>query len=321
MKKIIFENEEPALSKSEIIMFKYLNKHKKDAGTKNELLEYIKRMLKLMSKPESEALAYYYSYTANFRPEGDYENLTKSNFKDFKSFKQKKITNVNSSDFVTGKIPFKGSNLEGYWDVNDKNEWYYVVKSYGWYPIYLFINDKWYQVSNTYSISTSKQMGYSRPYRYSSEVGSKVYFVNSKEIDGLMNGRIDFDDLMKGKKTSLENSLKSELLNVPKFVSWGYYGDDIGKAKFKVSDVKQIDDKVLITIDVLEAGRRDGQKLVKSDVSYTTGEIPAATPAKVESAIKEKINREYVKIIGQYVDEDGELPQDYFVLFKFNHKK
>ena len=27
------------------------------------------------------------------------------------------------------------------WDVNGKNEWYYVVVSYGWYPLFLFINN------------------------------------------------------------------------------------------------------------------------------------------------------------------------------------
>lgn len=320
MKNILENQDDRALSKKEIILFKYLNKHRNEFKKKDQLIEAIKTMLSVFGENPEEALAYYYAYTANFRPDGDYENLTKSEFKDYKTFKQKKISNVESSQFTSSKIPFKGSNLEGYWDVNNKNEWYYVVKSYGWYPIYLFINDKWYQVSDKYSISTSKQIGYSRPSRYSNEFESTIYFVDRKEMEGLMNGRINFDDLMKGKKTSLENTLKRELLGVPKFLSWGY-GDGSGKAKFKVSDIKQIDDKVLITIDVLEAGRREGQKLVKSDVSYTTGQIPAATPAKVEYAIKQKINSEYSSIIGQYVDEDEELPQDYFVLYKFNHKE
>jgi len=321
MKDIIFEeNKDLALSKPEIILFKYLNLNKKNLGKKKDMIDAIKDGLKMVGQDESEALAYYYAYTANYRPAGDYENLTKSEFKDYKTFKQKKITNVDSSQFVANKIPFKGSNLEGFWDVNNNNDWYYVVESYGWYPIHLFINNKWYEVSDKYSSSTSKQISHSRPSRYSDKVASNIYYVSRKEIKDLRDGTIDFDDLIKGKKTTFEKTLKEKLLNVPKFVSWGYYGDDRGKAKYKLTDIKEIDDKILITIEILEAGRREGQKLVKSDVSYTTGEIPAATPSKVESAIKSKINNEFVDIIGQWVDEDEELPKDYFLAFKFKHK-
>lgn len=320
MKDIIFEeNKDLALSRPEIILFKYLNANKKNLRTKKEFIDAIKDGLSMVGKSEEESLAYYYAYTANYRPNGDYENLTKSEFKDYKTFKQKKTTNVDSSQFVAGKIPFKGSNLEGFWDINSKNDWYYVVESYGWYPIYLFINNKWYEVSDSYSSSTSKQLSQSRPSRYSIKVKTKIYYVSRKEMKDLRDGVIDFNDLMKGKKSTLEKTLKEKLLDIPKFISWGY-GEDSGKAKFKLTDIKEVDEKILITVEILEAGKREGQKLVKSDVSYTTGQIPGATPNKVESVIKDKINREFVDIIGQYVDEDEELPQDYFLMFKFKHK-
>lgn len=318
MKKHLTEhNNEKALDKKEILLFKYLNNNKKGLKTKDDLMRYMKNAMSVMGFDDSDALAYYYAYTANYRPEGDYENLTKSEFKDYKTFKQKKTTNVNASQFTKSKIPFKGSNLEGYWETNYNNDWYYVVKSYGWYPIFLFINNKWYEVSDRFSSSTGKQIGNSRPTRYSNELKDEITLVSRKEIEDLMNGKINHEELFKGKRENLEKIIKYKLLNVPKFVSWGYW-DEGGKAKFKVIDVKQIDEKILITIDVIEAGKREGQKLVKSDVSYKTGEIPQATPNKVHAAIKDYINMKFVDIIGTWVDEDENIiSKDYFLMFKF----
>lgn len=318
MKKYLLEEENDiALNKKEIILFKFLNKNKKELGKKSDLIDTIRTTLRTMGMSENDALLYYYAYTANYRPEGDYENLTKSEFKDYKTFKQKRTTNVDSWQFSRAKIPFKGSNLEGYWDVDDKNVWYYVVKSYGWYPIFLFKYDRWYEVSNRYSSSTGKHIGGARPTRYVDELKSQVTFVSHKEITLLMHGDITHDELFKGKRSRLESQIKSSLINIPKFVTWGY-GGDAGKAKFKVVDVKQVDEKVLITIEILEAGRREGKKLVKSDVPYSTGQIPQATPSIVQTAIKDKINRDFYDIIGSRVwSDDEKLPDDYFLIFKF----
>ena len=97
--------------------------------------------MSFIGRPESDAKFYYEVYTANFRPDGDYENLDQQSFRDFRQFKQRKTPNNGAYEYTAAKIPFKGSNLEGYWDVNGKNEWYYVVVSYGWYPLFLFINN------------------------------------------------------------------------------------------------------------------------------------------------------------------------------------
>ncbi len=59
---------------------------------------------------------------------------------------------------VKSKIPFTGSNTSGYWYRNS-----YVVTSYGWYPIFVFKNNQWYENKNKYSRSTGKQMGQLRP--------------------------------------------------------------------------------------------------------------------------------------------------------------
>jgi hypothetical protein len=124
------------LSEKEIRLFKYLNKHKQDMGNQSKMLAFVKTMMPFVGRPESDARFYYEVYTANYRPNGDYENLDKTTFRNFKEFKQKKTPNNNAYQFSSAKIPFKGSNLEGYWDVNNKNDWYYVVKSYNWYPVH-----------------------------------------------------------------------------------------------------------------------------------------------------------------------------------------
>ena len=147
---------EKLLSKEEVRLFKMLNNKKHELGTKPDMVGFIGMMLKLMGKPEHRASFYYEVYTQNYRPEGDYENLTRETFKDYRGFKQKRTPNNTAWEYSTATIPFKGSNIEGFWDENNKGEWYYVVQSWGWYPVFLFKNDQWYSVNDTYSSSTSK---------------------------------------------------------------------------------------------------------------------------------------------------------------------
>jgi hypothetical protein len=164
IKRILKEEQEsPVLNKKEILLFKYINDNKQNAGTKNEMIKFIKEMLRYFGMTPNDATMYYEIYTANFRPDGDYENLTKENFKDYRQFKQRKVTNNTAYEYATAKMPFKGSNVEGEWEVNNNNDWYYVIKSYGWYPIFLFINDQWYRTLDTYSSTTRKQMSQVRP--------------------------------------------------------------------------------------------------------------------------------------------------------------
>ena len=144
-------SDDKPLSEKEIRLFKYLNNHKEEAKTQPKLLELIKIMMPMIGRSPNDTRFYYEVYTANYRPKGDYENLDGKNFVHYKDFKQRRTPNNSAYNYTTGRIPFKGSNLEGHWDVNDNNEWYYVVTSYNWYPIYLFIEKQWYRVINSYS--------------------------------------------------------------------------------------------------------------------------------------------------------------------------
>ena len=70
-----------------------------------------------------------------------------------------KVSNKESSQYARNKEPFNGSNLSGKIMPNKA----YVVLSYGYYPLYVYKYNKWYENKEKYSVSTTKQQGQSRP--------------------------------------------------------------------------------------------------------------------------------------------------------------
>ena len=289
------ENDNP-LSKKEILLFKYLNKHKHQTKTKKVLVDLIKSMMDVFGLPSNDALFYYEVYTANFREDGDYENLTKENFKDYRLFKQSKTPNNKASEYSSAKIPFKGSNLEGKWDVNRKNEWYYVITSYGWYPIYLFINDKWFKTSDTYSMSTAKQMSQVNPISYSSDLKSDVIKVTQDDIKGLMYGVYTLEEINNAKVVNFTTKIKSELVGSKKLLTLGY-GDTAKKVSYTISDIKEEDGKIKIIITIIKAGKVVNNKMVV-DNDYQN--IPGFVE-EVENGIK----RQIISSNEKYLSEDN----------------
>ena len=70
-----------------------------------------------------------------------------------------KTSNIKASQYVTDKVEFNGSNTFGRW----VTESCYVVYSYGYhFPMYIY-DGAWYENSDKYSISTSKQQTQLRP--------------------------------------------------------------------------------------------------------------------------------------------------------------
>jgi hypothetical protein len=289
------ENENP-LSKKEILLFKYLNKYKHQTKTKKVLVDLIKSMMNVFGLPSNDALFYYEVYTANFREDGDYENLTKENFKDYRLFKQSKTPNNKASEYSSAKIPFKGSNLEGKWDVNRKNEWYYVITSYGWYPVYLFINDKWFKTSDTYSSSTRKQMSQVNPISYSSDLKSDVIKVTQDDIKVLMYGVYNLEEINNAKVVNFTTKIKSELVGSKKLLTLGY-GDTAKKVSYTISDIKEEGGKIKITIRIVKAGKVVNNKMVV-DNDYQN--IPGFVE-EVESGIK----RQIISSNEKYLSEDN----------------
>jgi hypothetical protein len=281
------------LSEKEIRLFKYLNKHKQDMGNQSKMLAFVKTMMPFVGRPESDARFYYEVYTANYRPNGDYENLDKTTFRNFKEFKQKKTPNNNAYQFSSAKIPFKGSNLEGYWDVNNKNDWYYVVKSYNWYPVYLFINNQWYVVSNAYSSSTSKQMSQVNPVRYNSGLDAKVISVTKNEMSSLIDGK-SLDDIKSERVTNFGEKFARSLIGTKKLLSIGW-GDNRKKVNYTISNVKNEDGKIKIEVTINKAGTVEGtNKMVINPEGYVH---PSPFSEDLEDGIKSKImmdNKDYL---------------------------
>jgi len=273
------------LSAKEIRLFKYLNGHKKEAGTQAKLLELIKTMMPFIGRPETDARFYYEIYTSNFRPEGDYENMDRLSFRDFRSFKQRKTPNNNAYQYSSAKIPFKGSNIEGYWDVNSNNDWYYVIKSYGWYPVFLFIDNKWYRVTDTYSSSTSKQMSNANPVRYNSGLRADVHLVTRNEIEQLINGK-SLDSIRRNRVTNFSSKFANALIGTDRLISMGW-GDSKKKANFTITNVTEENGKIKFDIRINKAGAVEGtNRMVVNPDGYI---VPSPFSEDIEKGIKDRI--------------------------------
>ena len=91
----------------------------------------------------------------------------------------KKVSNIKASQYTSQQIEFKGSNTFGEW----KNDCY-TVYSYGYhFPMYVFKGGKWYENSNKYSRTTSKQQTQLRPYLLN---GTSFILKNTDELKELI---------------------------------------------------------------------------------------------------------------------------------------
>jgi hypothetical protein len=279
--------DEKLLSNQEVKLFKILNGKKHELGTKQEMVDFIEMMLKLMGKPAHRAPFYYEVYTQNYRPEGDYENLTSDTFKDYRGFKQKKTPNNTAWEYTTSTIPFKGSNVEGFWEQNSKGEWYYVVQSWGWYPVFLFKNDQWYSVNDTYSSSTSKQMAQSRPRIYFDKLNSEVVQVSRDEMSGLIKGK-GLEDIEQKRYGDFVSS-KESLSTLPAKTKTFGWSDDKIKATFKITNIETENDDVIFNITVSKAGKVEGTNKL---VPFTDG-YPEEFKTNLNKYLEEFVNQTY----------------------------
>lgn len=74
-----------------------------------------------------------------------------------------RTSNKNARMFVQDRTPFKAHNLEGKWEEREGVRMY-VVRSYGWWPLFAFANGQWYENADRYSVSTSKQRSQCHPH-------------------------------------------------------------------------------------------------------------------------------------------------------------
>jgi hypothetical protein len=315
------------LSRTEIMLFKYINSKKKEAKTKPKLMELITTTLKSMGLEPSLAAFYYEMFALNYREDGDYENLTHENFKGVKEFRSRTIPNTKAWEFTIAKMPFKGSNLDARWNTDSNGVDYYAVYSYSWYPIYLFKQGVWYEVTRRYSSSTGRQMSNANPVKYDSNIGKEVVLVTQDEMKQLERSAT-IDDIMKNKVKSAVKNKEHLISKKPKNVgSVSYWGDEeeanaLGfKVKFKITDVREDDGKIVVDVNVMEVNRKEGNKAIKTPENYTKGELPGVTKERVEKNIIRVIQSDFTNYIGKAQPWGKHIEDRSNVKFNFIHEK
>jgi hypothetical protein len=315
------------MSRTEIMLFKYINSKKKEAKTKPKLMELITTTLKSMGLEPSLSAFYYEMFALNYREDGDYENLTHENFKGVKEFRSRTIPNTKAWEFTIAKMPFKGSNMDARWNTDSNGVDYYAVYSFGWYPIYLFKQGVWYEVTRRYSSSTGRQMSNANPVKYDSNIGKEVVLVTQDEMKQLERSAT-IDDIMKNKVKSAVKNKEHLISKKPKNVgSVSYWGDnedanEMGfKVKFKVSDVREDDGKIVVDVNVMEVNRKEGNKAIKTPENYTKGELPGVTKERVEKNIIRVIQSDFTNYVGKAQPWGKNVEDRSNVKFNFIHEK
>jgi len=304
-------------------LFKVLDEEKKKKKKRAEILQVIENLAPYMNIPADYALYILELYLLNYRKDGDYSGLTKENFVDPRKQSGKTTPNTKAKLYTIALMPFKGSNLIGQWSKDYKGKPFYEVVSYDWYPVYIFKDDKWYEVTKRYSSSTSRQMENANPVKWSDDLEEPVYLLTEKEMDMLKQGATH-EEVMKHKLKKLKE-FEPELTKrkkTAKVFSW--MGDDEtanANIKFKIKSIEEEGDKAIVTVDILDVINRDDDGEKSTSQNYLKGEMQGMTKEKAEEKAKVKIMgilRDYMATRFRY---NGEDPPIQNIFFKFNHLK
>ena len=299
-------------------LFTLLNYEKKTGKTRKELLDVVKNFAKYVNIPDGYELYLLELYLLNYRKDGDYSSLTKENFVDPRDMKGKVTSNTRANLYAKAQMPFRGSNLEGFWRNRGGNK-YYVVESWGWYPVFIFRDGIWYENIDRYSSSTSRQMYRSQPYDYNNTLDSKVYLLTRDEMNMVENG-VPHEKIMKFKREKLkktEPELQSKRLST--YRTYGGYGQNTPSVniKFKINSVEEEGDKSIVNVDIFDVLKREDGKSVPTPENYLKGELPNITKEKIENDLKRKLRGDFWKYLGPRFEK----MEDQNVEFRFNHLK
>lgn len=324
--KIIFEQIDSSVEPFIAKLFKVLNEEKKKHKTRKALLEVIKSLSPYMGIPEGYELYLLELYLLNYREDGNYKNLSKENFVDPRKMKGKVTPNTKSDLYTIAKLPFRGSNLEGYWSKDNKGVPYYIVKSYRWYPIFIFKENQWYQIVDTYSSSTSKQISNANPVAWNDDIYSNVYLVTKDEMEDLQRDS-NFEDIRKKKLEKLKNAeteFKNKRMRSAKNYSW--YDDENRRStdvnvKFKINSIDTEGDKAVVNVDIYDVVKRVNGVGVKTPENYLEGELVGINKDKVEKTVEKKLKSDFNKYIGPRFRYNENLPEGSNLIFNFNHLK
>ena len=278
---MMFEQFETGVNSIVVKLFKVLNEEKKKVKTRKELLEVIKNFAPYFNIPEGYELYLLELYLLNYRKDGDYSGLTKENFVDPRDMKGKWTPNSKSNSYTKAQLPFQASNLRGFWTSGGGKK-YYVVESWGWYPVFIYRDGIWYEISDRYSSSTGRQMANSQPYKYNDTLNSKVYLLTRDEMKMVENG-VPHDQIM----------------------------------KFKVNSIEEEGDKLILNVDIFDVIKREDGRGVPTPLNYLRGELPNVNVEEVENGLKRHLRNDFREYLGPRFDK----MDDQNVEFRFNHLK
>jgi hypothetical protein len=322
VKKYLNEGREPSMT---IIqkLFKILDEEKKKKKKRAEILEVIENLAPYMNISPDYALYLLELFLLNYRKDGDYSGLTKDNFVDPRKQQGKTTSNTKANLYTVAQMPFKGANLIGRWSKDYNGKPFYEVVSYDWYPVYIFKDNKWYEVTGRYSSSTSRQMSNSNPVDWSDELEEPVYLLTREEMDMLKRG-MSHEQVMRHKVEALKK-FEPELTKRKKTAkSYRWHGEaETANAniKFKIKSVEEEGDKATVTIDILDVIHRGDSGEEPTPQNYLKGEMKGMSKELAEEKVKVKVMgllRDYMASRFRY---NGEDPPIQNILFKFNHLK
>lgn len=315
---MMFEQFEPGVNSIVVKLFKVLNEEKKKVKTRKELLGVIKGFAPYFNIPEGYELYLLELYLLNYRKDGDYSGLTKENFVDPRNMKGKWTPNSKSNSYTKAQLPFQASNLRGFWTSRGGKK-YYVVESWGWYPVFIYRDGIWYEISDRYSSSTGRQMANSQPYKYNDTLNSKVYLLTRDEMKMVENG-VPHEEIMKAKRQKLkgkESELKSKRMST--FRNWGGWGVDNRNfnVKYKVNSIEEEGDKLILNVDIFDVVKREDGRGVPTQLNYLRGELPNVNVEEVENGLKRHLRNNFREYLGPRFDK----MEDQNIEFRFNHLK
>jgi hypothetical protein len=276
--KVLLEQREPSMPLI-VKLFKVLDEEKKKKKKRAEILEVIENLAPYMNIPPDYALYLLELFLLNYRKDGDYSGLTKGNFIDPRKQQGKTTSNTKANLYTVAQMPFKGGNLIGQWSKDYNGKPYYEVVSYNWYPVYIFKDEKWYEVTGRYSSSTSKQMNNANPVEWSGELQEVVYLLSQEEMKMLKQGATH-EEVMKHKLKKLKE-LEPELTKRKKTAkSYRWHGDAENanaNIKFKIKSIEEEGDKATVTVDILDVIHRGDSGEEPTPQNYLKGEMPGMT--------------------------------------------
>lgn len=315
--EIISEQPKKPIEPWVVKIFKLLDEKKKEVKTKPELLKYIQSLAPYMNIPEGYELYIYELYALNYRKDGDYSKLDKENYIDPRTLRGKTTPNTKAWKFSVVQLPFKGSNLRGFWEKDGQGNDQYVVTSYDWYPIYIFKDDKWYENTGRYSSSTGRQMSNVSPTSWNRNLNTLLYRLTPKELEKLRRGHTH-EQIMKSKFQSLKDlTPKFQKDRAQSLKPWTYELPTRISIKFKINSVDLEGEKPIIVVDIIDVNKVDRGKKVPTPENYTKGEIEGVNKKYVEDKVKAKIRQNLYEYIGTrpYLEDESRFLVD----FKFNH--